>query len=110
MKKGLIIKKEWLDKILDDGKMWEMRTTKTKIRGKIYLIESGTGLIVGETTILTCIHEPIEPNDMFVNQHMVKDVELLKKWKYAWVLKDSKRYKEPIPYTHPQGAVIWVNL
>ncbi|WP_406717852.1 hypothetical protein [Vibrio parahaemolyticus] len=26
-----------------------------------------------------------------------------------WVLNETKRI-EPIPYTHPRGAVIWVNL
>ncbi|GAF99913.1 unnamed protein product, partial [marine sediment metagenome] len=29
---------------------------------------------------------------------------------YAWVLEKAKRYDEPIPYTHPLGAVIWVKL
>jgi hypothetical protein len=50
--KALIIKKEWLDKIFDEGKVWEMRTTRTKVTGKIGLIESGTGLIIGEAEII----------------------------------------------------------
>ena len=52
MKRALIIKKNWLDKIFDEGKTWEMRSRNTKIRGKIGLIESGTGLIVGEAKIV----------------------------------------------------------
>jgi hypothetical protein len=110
MEKGLIIKKVWLDKIFDEGKVWEMRTTKTKVRGKIGLIEPGTGLIVGEANLIGCSHIPIKPNDKYFNKHKVEDTELLKKWKYPWILADAKRYKEPIPYKHPQGAVIWVKL
>jgi len=29
---------------------------------------------------------------------------------HAWVVAEQIRYKEPIPYVHPQGAVIWVNI
>jgi hypothetical protein len=29
---------------------------------------------------------------------------------YAWVLANVERLKEPIPYKHPSGAVIWVKL
>ena len=110
MKKGLIIKKVWLDKIFDEGKVWEMRTTKTKIRGKILLIESGSGMIMGEAQLMYCSDKPISRHPSQLKLHQVEDSELLKKWKYAWGLSFAKRYKEPIPYKHPQGAVIWVNL
>lgn len=110
--KALIVKKEWLDKIFDEGKIWEMRTTKTKIRGKIGLIESGTGMIVGEVEVIDCSEEPLSEDAAKVSiyLHQVENLNLLKKWKYAWVLKDAKRYDKPIPYKHPKGAVIWVNL
>lgn len=29
---------------------------------------------------------------------------------FAWKLKSAKRYLSPKPYTHPQGAIIWVKL
>lgn len=32
------------------------------------------------------------------------------KWCWAWVLENAIRYDTPIPYEHPQGAVIWVSL
>jgi len=110
MKKGLIIQRFWLDKIFDEGKTWEMRTTKTKIRGKILLIEAGSGLIMGEAELMSCSDKPIERHAYQVKFHQVESAELLKKWKYAWVLAFIKRYEEPVPYKHPQGAVIWVNL
>ncbi len=29
---------------------------------------------------------------------------------YAWVLKDVVRFKSPVSYKHPSGAVTWVTL
>jgi hypothetical protein len=29
---------------------------------------------------------------------------------FAWVLQNARRLSEPVPYSHPYGAVIWVNL
>jgi len=109
-KKGLIIKKKWLDKIFDEGKVWEMRSARTKITGNIGLIESGTGLIVGECELTGCSERPIPKHKDLIKYHKIEDMELLDKWKWAWFLYKAKRYDKPIPYKHPQGAVIWVNL
>lgn len=108
--RALIIKKEWLDKIFDEGKVWEMRTSKTKITGRIGLIEQGTGLIVGEVTITGCLPKPIPQSEHLIQYHKVEDLKLLEKWKYAWLLSDAKRHENPIPHKHPKGAVIWVKL
>merc|ERR1712224_798495 len=29
---------------------------------------------------------------------------------YAWVIKDAKKYQNPIPYDHRMGAVTWVRV
>jgi hypothetical protein len=110
LQKALIVKKVWLDKIFDEGKVWEMRTTKTKIKGRIKLIESGTGLIVGEVNLIGCAVRPCPKHKDLIKYHKVEDMDLLDKWKWAWFLNEAKRYEKPIPYKHPQGAVIWVNL
>ena len=110
MSKALIIKKEWLDRIFDNGKIWEMRSTNTKIRGKIQLIESKSGTIVGECEI-TGSHKLSEQEKISeIKKHQVEDNSLLEKWCFAWHLENAIRYDEPIPYVHPKGAVIWVNL
>lgn len=108
--RALIVKKEWLDLIFDGGKVWEMRSTKTKIKGRIALIESGTGLIMGSVTITGCGWYPVAIHTSLIKYHKVTDLDLLKKWKYPWFLKDAKRYPKPIPYNHPKGAVIWVKI
>lgn len=110
--KALIVRKVWIDKIFDGGKTWEMRSRPTNVRGKILIIEAGSGHIVGECVITASPRLPIpdrEGNPYF-DKHKVEDTSLLKKWKYPWVLSDAKRYDKSIPYSHPKGAVIWVNI
>ena len=55
----------------------EMRTTPTNVKGKIGLIESGSGLIVGEANLTGCYHKPIKPNDKYLI-HKIKNIKLLK--------------------------------
>ena len=105
--RSLIIREKWLSEILQGNKPWEMRSSKTKIRGRIGLIKAGSGLIVGECTIEDCFGE-IQPDLKYFKYHRVDNVELLKKWKYPWFLSNVIEYDEPIPYEHPKGAVIWV--
>jgi hypothetical protein len=110
--KALIIRKEWLDQILNGTKTWEMRSRPTKVRGRILLIEAGSGHIVGECVLYMSPHRPITdyPIDRFVHKHKVAHTELIKKWCYAWMLDKVERYDKPIPYDHPRGAVVWVNI
>lgn len=108
--RALIVKKHWLDKILNEGKLWEMRSTKTNVRGKIGLIESGSGHVIGEIEITGCSLYPIPKTKDLIKFHKVEDLELLNKWKYAWYLSNPKRYFKPKPYKHAKGAVVWVKL
>jgi hypothetical protein len=104
------VRKEWLDKILNNGKRWEMRSTHTKARGLIKLIESKSGHIVGECIIVGSHKVTADLAKQSFDSHQVEDLVLLEKWCYAWHLSDVKRYEKPIPYEHPKGAVIWVKL
>lgn len=113
IEKALIIKKEWLDLILEGKKTFEVRSGNTKIRGKIGLIESGSGLIVGECDLVnsiiidnnnikdvlykSCISNPEIINNMYKNPH-------------AWELNNFIRYNQPLKYKHPKGAIIWIDL
>ncbi len=110
--KALIIKKPWIDYILDGKKTWEIRGANTKIRGKIELIQSGSGVVVGQVELVDCIQ--LSPQDYrnSSDKHCIKeDLDKIPyKKTYAWVLKNPVRYDNPRPYIHPMGAVIWVNL
>lgn len=109
--KGLIVKSPWIDKILSRDKPWEIRGSNTKIRGTICLIESGTGLIKGIAKLATSFS--LSHETLFTNKykHRIEDLSIIKyKKPHAWVMVNAERLPKPIPYKHPQGAVIWVNL
>jgi hypothetical protein len=109
--RGLIIRQPWIGLILEGAKTWEMRSKPTEIRGRIALIEAGSGMISGEANLIDSL-EPIRQDQAARcwRHHRVNDDSLLKKWCYPWVLDQVKKYEKPIPYNHPMGAVIWVNL
>lgn len=107
---GLIIKEPWIDLILKGKKTWEIRSSNTKIRGKIYLIKSGSGRIFGEANLINSFEININQFKNNTDKHCIHEVDYLpyKKHIYAWVLKNPIKYKTPKPYTHLRGAVIWV--
>ena len=108
---ALIIKKPWIDYILSNSKIWEIRGCATKKRGIIELIQSKSGLVVGYCELIDCIKLNLEKYKNSIDKHCIKDVEALPyKSTYAWVLSNPVRYEKPKPYKHHNGAVIWVKL
>ena len=110
--KGLIIREFWLNKILSNEKIWEIRSSNTKIRGKVYLIQSGTKHIYGECDIIDSKKLNLLEYQNNKDKHCIlNELEKLPyKNTYAWIMSNAKRYENPIPYKHPMGAVIWVNI
>lgn len=109
--KALIIKKPWIDYILNGDKTWEIRGCKTNTRGVIELIQSGSGLVVGSCDIIDCVELTINDYRNNVSKHNIKQTNSLPyKKTYAWVITNAQRYEIPRKYKHPQGAIIWVNL
>lgn len=109
---ALIIKKRPLELILDGKKTWELRGSACRKRGKIALIESKSGLVVGTAEIVDC-RGPLTLKEF--NQNLDKSQaspvkssnDFYYKRTHAWVLKNVQRFKKPIPYKHKQGCVIW---
>lgn len=113
--KALIIKKHWLDLILSGKKSGELRGTNTKIRGKIGLIQSGSGKIMGTCELINVIGSlTMTELRRSSSKHGVPRSELGAAPRYrrtfAWVLSKPKRFRRPRRYEHAQGAVIWVNV
>lgn len=109
---ALIIMKRPLDLILAGKKTWEIRGSRCHKRGKIALIESGSGTIVGTAELVDCIG-PLSVADF--NRNLRKSQagyvrskgEFYYENTYAWVLKNAKRFKSPIKYRHKPGVIIW---
>jgi hypothetical protein len=113
--KGLIIDMPHIDNILSGRKIWEMRSSLTKIRGMVALIRKGSGQVIGVAELTDSIG-PFSTDEMLANQpkHMISTTRLadpkVSKWNKAWVMKNARLLQRPVPYNHPNGAVIWVNL
>jgi hypothetical protein len=112
---GLIILEEWLDLILNGRKTWEIRNRNAKIRGQIALIQKGSGLIIGVCDLID-VKGPLSVDELekSIDKHQVP-IGFLRnalnyKKTYAWVLTNARRLRNPKPYKHPLGAVIWVKL
>jgi len=112
--RGLIIDQPWIGKILRGEKTWEMRSSRTSIRGPVALIEKGTGTVVGVASILDSLG-PLSLQDISESKakHRVGPEIYTQqdyKWTHAWVLGGVMPFKNPVRYRHKPGAVIWVEL
>ena len=113
--KGLVIKQPWIEKILAGKKTWELRGSRTQHRGQFALIESGTGTIVGVAELVE-VHGPLTRAELLRSgsKHRVPASQIRNglsyKSTFAWEFSRCLPLAKPVPYTHPQGAVIWVNL
>jgi hypothetical protein len=113
--RGLIIRTKPLNNILASRKTWEIRGSRTKIRGTIGLIESGSGTIVGCCELIDC-KGPLSLSEMqhTVEKHGISREDLEQNlpypYSYAWVLSNARRFRQPKPYDHPLGAIIWVKI
>lgn len=107
---GLVIKEPWIGMVLDNLKSWEVRGARTRKRGPVYLIRGGSGCIVGQTDIVGCIRLTEELFERSREKHRIEAGygSLPYSCPWAWIFANSVRYKDPVPYRHPQGAVIWV--
>lgn len=108
------IREPWLDMILAGKKKWEIRSKFTKKIGPVALIRAGSGTVVGTATLSEVIQ--LTPDLANKNVAIMGFRPLTRAeakglvGQYAWVLKDVARFKTPVPYKHPSGAVTWVTL
>lgn len=108
--RALIVRQPWVDMILSGEKTAEMRSRNTNIRGRVGIIEQGTGLIKGEVEIVGSIKLQNPTHEEWKMQSCIEDDSLLEKWNVAWLLDKAERYDHPIKYNHLKGAVTWVRL
>ncbi|MBD5468895.1 MAG: ASCH domain-containing protein [Lachnospiraceae bacterium] len=112
MDKAFIVKEHWGNLILDGEKPWEIRGTSTQIRGRVGVVFSGTGMIQGSVEVVGSSLLLKEDFELFRKYHHVPGnfEELPYEKPHIWYLKDAIRFVKPVPYQHPRGAVIWVNI
>lgn len=113
--KALIVDQPWIDLILSGRKTWEMRRTGTSYRGWFGLIRKGSGQVVGVAR-LTGSGSPLTPAEMIaaidqhhIPEHMIRSGAVAK-WTTPWHLSHARPLNPSVAYSHPYGAVTWVNL
>ena len=113
--KALVIDMPWINLILDGSKTWEMRSTKTKLRGQFGLIRKGSGMVWGVASLSDC-GEAMEAQELIrhldkhrIPEQMIRSGEVAK-WNRPWKLTSVRKLALPVPYKHKPGAVTWVKL
>ena len=114
--RGLLVRDPYASQLLDGEKVWEIRGRSTHIRGPIVIVKSGTGLLFG-TADLVRVLGPLEIEDLVAASELPRQEReefrnsgLPYAKTYAYVFSNPRRFKRPIPYRHPSGAVRWVRL
>lgn len=105
---ALFVRKRWCDLIMSGRKTWEIRGQTCRKRGRVCIIECGSGMIIGETTITESRDiTNLELGD-HVDKHQVVDLSFVKYNRaHAWVLQGSLKYITPIAVPPKRGAIIW---
>jgi len=112
--RALVIRRPFVDRILDGKKTWEIRGSRTSVRGPIALIASRSGTVIGVCDLVDCIG-PLRAGEFRRNAMKAgmrpSEARLgYYRQTYAWVVKNPRRLVRPVEYQHPSGAVIWVRL
>tara|TARA_B100001113_G_C21048094_1_gene595458 strand:+ start:824 stop:1234 length:411 start_codon:yes stop_codon:yes gene_type:complete len=122
--RGLKVKKNPLDKILGKNKTWEIRSTDTKFRGDIFLLQTKdntatSGLVRGKAKIVKTIFlgTSDKPDELNARLYETQSFHCMDKedfqrtlkyrYVYAYVLEEVT-VMTPLEYENPNGAVKWV--
>ena len=89
--KCLFVRHPFAGWIVDRVKDIEYRTRPTNIRGRIGIIQSRTGTVIGDVEITDC------------NYNEELDY-------YEWELMFPRRYAKPVPFKAKHGAVVWLDV
>ncbi|CAB50603.1 ASCH domain-containing protein [Pyrococcus abyssi] len=111
--KGLIIRQPYANWVVEGKKIWEIRKTPTKIRGRIVIISEKKA--IGSVELVDVLG-PFTPEELanYEDKHLAS-YDFLKRYSngkklYAWVFKNPEKFEPPIKVDIPNGAQIWVNL
>ena len=89
--KCLFVRSPFAGWIVDGVKTIEYRTRPTNIRGRIGIVQSKSGTVIGTAEITGC-----EWNEEL--EH------------YEWKLANSVRFAVPLPFRQKNGAVVWIDV
>jgi hypothetical protein len=120
IERTLMIMREPLAQIFGGGKTWEVRTQRTLRRGRIALSEKGAARIVGSCTLHN-VNGPLSRAAMTRNAARMgmtrgqasqywSEMKSEGRHIYAWELRSIRRFRNPVAFKNPSGAVTWAKL
>ena len=89
--KCLFVRAPFAGWIVDRVKHIEYRTRPTNIRGRIGIIQSGTGTVIGDVKLTLSRFNSVLG-------------------RYEWLLWDARRYKRPVSFVRKRGAIVWIDI
>ena len=107
----LVVKPEWLDRLLDGRKTLEIRSSgcSKPIGTRVYLSESKTGTICGSVVFRGTTgrldedawnhlrpHHNVQTNDLPYGSST-----------HGWWFESPVRYDPPVPYAVRPGSIVW---
>jgi hypothetical protein len=113
---ALLVKNHIADLLVSGEIVGEVRrmSCKSKIGKTIYIAKTGTKTLVGQVTIESCTPITNEEFDDLYQQGVFGVCRgpnpTNTRQRYLWKFSKPVRFKTPQPYTHPQGAQVWVNI
>ena len=113
--RAIIIDEPWVSKILSGEKTWEMRSRRTRFRGRVALIRKGSRSVVGTASLVDCL-PPLSLSELarYEQRHAIplheQRTALDQRRVVPWVLSEPQALTRPVPYTHRSGQQIWVRL
>ena len=111
--RGLIVKEPYASLIVDGLKTWEIRKNRTRVRGRILIINKG---YVKGSVELYDVKGPFTAEELIVykNYHHAPQDFLISysngKKLYAWLFRNPIKLNQPIKINIPQGAQVWVRI
>ena len=115
IEKALVIREPWIDLILSGQKTWEMRGQRPTYRGWLGLIRKGSGRVACIARLVDVGHALTEDEMIAtfekhrIPEAMIRSGEVAK-WTTPWKLADIRALRQPIPYSHPNGAITLFSL
>ena len=104
----LVILPEWLHKIYNDGKDWEIRSKPCKKHcgRKAWLAASGSKAVSGHA-VVKAWHGPLTEEEWAANRsrHLVEGPRMYGNKTYAWELSSIAREPADIPIVRKVGAI-----
>ncbi|ACS34553.1 ASCH domain-containing protein [Thermococcus gammatolerans] len=111
--RGLIIRQPYAGWIVEGKKVWEIRKSRTRIRGEVLIISNGKAIGKAE---LVDVLGPFTPEELA--EHGDKhhaSLEFLKEYSngkplYAWVFKNATKFERPLEVKLKRGVQVWANV